>query len=459
MTVDLDAFVAAKRFGLGPRPGEIDANRADPRGRVLAQLERPDAVRLGNEDLPGGVEAIRDFVTHRQEVAAFRKSTPLKGSERMAREKELFGVNPVRSLYHTEVFARVNHAAETDHPFLERLVAFWSNHLCIGIDASAVVRLLAGQYERDVIRPHILGRFEDMLSASVHHPAMLEYLDNSKSVGPNSVHGQRSGKTLNENLARELMELHTLGVDGGYGQHDVIEVAKVLSGWTYKGLKRPDAGRFSFNSNWHEPGSATVLGQVYDQPGEAQGAALLRDLARHPATARHLSTKMVRYFLGYVPDGDLIDRLAGVYTASDGNLGALTKALVEAPEMWDPELKVLISPYEFLIATMRATDIRPPQQQVRRLMKIFGQLAWSPPSPAGWPDDADAWLSPDALLERVDWAEQMVRLADAPQDMDGYAETILGPAYDPETRQTLLRAESRGQAFVMLLMSPGFQRR
>ncbi|ADZ71467.1 hypothetical protein SL003B_3044 [Polymorphum gilvum SL003B-26A1] len=455
----MDAVVATRRFGYGAQPGEIAARATDPRASVLAELEHPDAALLDDADLPDRSAVMRRFFDYRDERKAFRASTQLKGAERGEAEREQLGPNPLQEIYRAEVLARIRRATATARPLLERLVAFWSNHLCIAANAGQVVRLLAGQFEREVIRPHVLGRFEDMLVAAMRHPAMLSYLDNDRSVGPNSRAGQRTGKSLNENLAREILELHTLGVDGGYSQADVTDFARVLTGWGFEGAKGDRPGAFLFRPARHEPGAPTVLGRVYGQAGEAKGLAVLRDLAHHPSTARFLSVKLVRHFLGRVPAGDLVDRLAGVYLGSGGDLGALTRALVAAPELWRPERPVLTAPYDFLVATLRASGAVPKDRQILRMLEVFGQPTWVPPSPAGWPDEAEAWLAPGALLERLDWAEMMAGIVDLPDDMDAYGRDILGAAYDPDTRLALRRAESRRQAFVMLVMSPGFQRR
>ncbi|PTW59414.1 uncharacterized protein (DUF1800 family) [Breoghania corrubedonensis] len=459
MSRDYQAFLATKRFGYGARPGEIAAALPDPVASVLAQLDgyNPDAGP--DDDLPGQVEATRHFFAFRDARGDFRKQSELKGPARDAREKELFGINPIYTVYSAEVLARARLAASSDRPFIERLVAFWSNHFCVAIDSDAIVRLLAGNYEREAIRPHVLGRFEDMLLATRRHPAMLAYLDNDKSVGPNSSFGKRTGKGLNENLARETMELHTLGVDGGYDQGDVIELSRILTGWSYEGPRGDEPGRFRFHPNTHEPGIRTLLGTSYPPQGEEQGIAALADLARHPATGRFLATKMVRHFLGRVPDGGLIDRLAATYAGSDGDLGALTRALVAAPEMWEPAHAVFISPFEFLTASTRATGLELNETEVARVLRIFGQVTWQPPSPAGWPDAPDAWLAPDALMERLDWAQRVAHLVPVPDDVDAFAADILGAAYDGDTRLAVTRAETRQQALAMLMMSPGMQRR
>lgn len=213
---------------------------------------------------------------------------------------------------------------------------FWSNHFCIGATKSNMSRIMAGAYEREAIRPHIFGRFEDMLIAAESHPAMLDFLDNRQSVGPNSPAGRRRGRGLNENLAREILELHTLGVSGGYAQADVTNLARIITGWTVVGregvLGFP--GSFAFNAGLHEPGVTPLLGRRYDQPGKAQGIAALTDLARHPATARFIAMKLARHFVTDVPPHALIDKLALTFRQSGGDLPSVYRALIEDDAAW-----------------------------------------------------------------------------------------------------------------------------
>ncbi len=459
MSRELHAYLAAKRFGFGVKPGELDSAPVDPRDLVLAQLERPQDALLEDPALPGRVGATLGLFKYRDDRKVLRNTPLPTGTNRSAYERMMLGPNPAWETYRIEARHRTIKAVTTNTPFLERLVSFWSNHLCIGVDNKPLVRLLAGEYERNVIRPHVLGRFEDMLVASASHPAMQDYLDNRKSIGPNSEAGRRTGNGLNENLAREILELHTVGVDGGYVQEDVTSFARILTGWAVYGKKGPKPGQFHFNPARHEPGIHVVMNKSYDQPGFEKGLAVLRDLVHKPETARFLSGKLVRHFLGEVPKGNLVDRLAAAYLSSGGNLGALTRTFIESAEVWADDPQVFTSPNEYLVATLRATGIDLKAKQILRMQSIFGQKLWDPPSPAGWPDGTNSWLAPDALLERLDWAEWVAAHADLPRNMSAFAQSILGPHYDASTRMAVERAESRRQAFALLVMSPGFQRR
>jgi uncharacterized protein (DUF1800 family) len=370
-----ESVIAANRFGLGPKPGELDRISPNPRQWLLAQL-------TGSRPLPRQFDG---FMNSAQlwDTFIYRYSTnqPIQAAQREARragDEALFArlgedynellhgwVTWAKENFLLENGARTNVALTTDEPFRERLVHFWSNHLVVpnGKQQSTV---LLGSYEREVIRPHVTGKFSDMLLAAAKHPAMLAFLDNNSSVGPRSVFGQRESKGLNENLAREILELHTLGVDGGYSQEDVISLANGITGWSVfpMGLDMPRQrllaadrsrvrGRFNFYEDWHEPGAFTLLGKTYSQSGIAQGEAMLNDLARHPKTARFLATKLARHFVSDDPPELLIARLANVYLQSDTNLGEVAKALVGSSEAWDNYGSKLKQPIDYVYSVMR----------------------------------------------------------------------------------------------------------
>jgi uncharacterized protein (DUF1800 family) len=308
----------------------------------------------------------------------------------------------------------------------------------------------------------VLGRFEDMLLAVETHPAMLYYLDNLQSIGPNSKAGERSHRGLNENLAREILELHTLGVDGGYRQNDVSSHARMITGWTVVGLegRLGEPGTFAFNANAHEPGAAQLLRTSYPQEGVAQGRAALHDLAHHPATANHLALKLARHFGADEPPPTVISRLAKTFVDTGGDLRLVTLALVDCPEAWAVPARKLRSPYDFLIAAMRITA-SPPQNpdQVLRELNLLGEPLWTPPGPNGFPDTETAWASPEGMKVRLETAAQIAtRIGDTldPRDL---LDKITADAASPETRQAMARAESRTQGLALLLMSPEVQRR
>ena len=371
-------------------------------------------------------------------------------------------LNIIQKTYRAEALARLQRAAIADCGFTERLVAFWSNHFCISANKGELARMWAGSFEREAIRPHVLGRFGDMLKAVEQHPAMLFFLDNQQSLGPDSRAGQNRKRGLNENLAREIMELHTLGVGGGYSQDDVTSLARIITGWSFAGRQGQlgTPGSFVFNANAHQPGAQPLLGKTYENNGVAQGEAALADIARHPSTAKFIATKFARHFVADDPPQALVAQLQEVFRKSDGDLKALTVALVDSDEAWQAPLTKLRNPYEFLVATGRLLA-RIPDDPANYLggLNLLGQPLWSPSGPNGFPDTNAAWAAPEGMKLRLDISAQLAsRVADKidPRDL---LELVAADAASEETRRTIERAESRQQALALLLMSPEFQRR
>jgi uncharacterized protein (DUF1800 family) len=322
---------------------------------------------------------------------------------------------------------------------------------------------MAGAFERDAIRPFVLGRFEDMLVAATRHPAMLMSLDNVGSVGPNSPAGKKRDRGLNENHARELLELHTVGVDAGYTQADVTSFAKVLTGWTFgRDMHKADAGIFGFQPYLHEPGDQVVMGKTYKDDllypvgDEGAGLAVLHDLAHHPATARHIATKLVSHFVADTPPQALVDRIATVFMKTGGDLKAVSRTLVQADEAWSGDGK-FVTPQQFLFASVRALDLDIDPPKAVQFLNLLGQPLWNPPSPQGFHDDKATWLAPDAMTTRLDIADRVGQLARSTSESKQLVDDVLSPSASPETRTAVTRAESRPQAIALLLMSPEFQ--
>jgi uncharacterized protein (DUF1800 family) len=371
-------------------------------------------------------------------------------------------LNVIQKTFRAEALARFQRASVAECGFAERLVVFWSNHFCISASKGGLARMWAGSFEREAIRPHVLGRFADMLMAVEQHPAMLFFLDNQQSLGPDSRAGINRHRGLNENLAREIMELHTLGVNGGYTQDDVTSFARVITGWTYAGrlgqLGQP--GTFVFNNNAHEPGAQRVLGKVYEAGGLAQGEAVLSDIARHPSTAKFIATKFAQHFVADDPPPALVARLQDVFTRTDGDLRLLANALVDSSEAWTAPLSKMRSPYEYMIATGRILS-RVPEEPGRYLggLNLLGQPLWSPAGPNGFPDTNAAWAAPEGMKLRLDIAAQVAAKLPDSIDPRELLELAAADAASDDTRRTVERAESRQQAMALLLMSPEFQRR
>ena len=476
---NFEAALALHRFGFGPVAGSIAAIADDPRGALLADLERPGAGRVAAAQLPNSAQAARSLFEFRAERLAKEK---LAQRAKQAAEAEGMGSaaanapnpdgdaqtpapqaaqnqNPPPALpvqlIQNEGKVRIEAAVAADIGFVERLVWFWSNHFCVSADK---IVSMAGAYEREAIRPHVLGRFVDMLTAVETHPAMLFYLDNGLSIGPNSTAGINRDKSLNENLAREILELHTLGVRTGYSQDDVTRFANVLTGWTWVAFGEPShGGEFVFVKRMHEPGEQTVIGKAYPDTGVNQGRAVLADLARQPATAAHIAHKFARHFVADQPPPSLVDKLTKSFTDSDGNLKELARTLIAAEEAWTPERTKLKRPAEWIISALRLTGAQWVVGRVMGGQALLGEPLWRPPAPNGFADDESEWI--DGLSQRIDAADNFAGGAAERLDPVALAEAGLGPLASAETRNTVARAQSRAQALVLLLMSPEFLRR
>ena len=464
-----DLSTALNRFGLGGRNDEQAP--ADPRRWLVQQLSqfepRPAAIAAA---LPSAklVVMLRESRDDRKER---KQEAEAAGTDPKAKAK-LDGVpGPYRDLrdaYVDAVGARAAAALTSTSPFVERLVHFWSNHFAVSVD-KIVTLGLAGAFEFEAVRPHVLGKFSDLLGAVERHPAMLLYLDQAQSIGPGSPLGARAAQRgnargLNENLAREILELHTLGVRSGYAQADVTEFARALTGWTVGGLAKqpilqgPGPG-FWFAAPIHEPGARSIMGKRYGQSGEAQAQAVLDDLARHPATARHIATKLARHFAADDPPPALVARLEQSFLQTGGDLPALYRVLIEAPEVWSGPPKFR-TPWDWTIGALRATGIKTlPAKSVAATLQQLGQAVWKPGSPAGYDDIAASWAGPDALYRRVEVAQRIAERTAATIDARTVAPLLFPGTLSAATATALARAESGPQALALLLASPEMMRR
>jgi uncharacterized protein (DUF1800 family) len=465
------AALGLHRFGFGPVGDAITTIAADPRGALVADLNRPGAGRLDAPDLVSSAEAAREVFDFRAERRAQQKlalrtekeSAPNGDTQAMAEPAKVPGADvapPAQKLplpqqiLLGEATARFSAATTAQIGFVERLVWFWSNHFCVSADKDAA---MVGAYEREAIRPHVLGRFVDLLQAVESHPAMLLYLDNVQSMGAESIAGINRDKGLNENLARETLELHTVGVRSGYSQADVTNFAKVLTGWTWTQPGDPvHGGEFVFMRRLHEPGDQTVLGKRYPDSGIDQGRAVLADLAQHPATAQHIGEKLARHFVADDPPPSLVAKLAKRFTATDGDLKELARTLVTAEESWSAPRTKLKPPAEWIAGVVKLTGSEAPIGRIMNAQVALGAPLWRPPAPNGYSDAEAAWI--DGIGRRIDIATEFA--ARAPHaDPLALLDSGLGPLASAQTRSTVARAESRGQALALLVMAPEFLRR
>lgn len=461
----LATIIAANRFGLGARPGELSSIGGDAREWLIEQINGSRPAPREISGLPTSAMAFQALVKARQQ----RRDGKDEESDAAAKRMEN-GRKQIVTLYQEQVAARYRLAIRTEEPFRERLVHFWTNHFAVSADKAQVVGL-AGTLENEAIRSNLHGRFVDLLLAVEAHPAMILYLDNQASIGPSSLLARRAAKRtkgerkldINENLAREILELHTLGVNGGYTQADVTTFARALTGWSVAAIrdKQPErAGQFEFREQAHEPGAKTILGKSYKEDGIEQPRTVLRDLAVHPATAQHIATKLARHFIADDPPKSAVDRLAQVFRDTEGDLPSLHRALVESPEAWLSLVTKFKTPHDFVVSTFRMLDFVPQQpQQILTPFQLLGQRPYTPGSPAGWPDTAGQWDGPDALLKRIEWASAVgKRMGSKVQPLDVGAQA-LGSALAERTRVAISRAESGAQGMALLLASPEFQRR
>ncbi|HEY2276621.1 MAG TPA: DUF1800 domain-containing protein, partial [Steroidobacteraceae bacterium] len=377
----------------------------------------------------------------------------------------------LQPIYRSEAIARFEHAVVTDRPFIERLTQFWTNHFAVSADKQFMAGL-AGSFEREAIRPRVLGNFGDLLIAAEMHPAMLLYLDNHLSVGPHSAAAvraarrQRSNGTIgiNENLGREILELHTLGVGGGYTQGDVTSFAKVITGWSVGGgnglFASGPPGRFVFRPDQHEPGTQTVVGRQYPDRGHEQGMLVLNDLAQHPATARHIATKLVRHFIADDPPPAAVERIAGAFTEFGGDLRPVYRALIDTREAWEQPLAKYKTPSDFIVSSYRGLSL--PVDAAHGPLapfELLGQRTWQPGSPAGWPDRSVDWDGASALLKRVEWADAVGGRVGSRRNAAELAPQLLGASLTETTSTAIARAASAQQAVTLLLAAPEFMRR
>src|SRR5688572_21426884 len=470
---------ALNGFGLGARTGERQ-RIGDPRAWLRSQLQG-DAPLI-NAPAEASTNAISEA------IRAFRMLA--QASDQQARQQAR---RALVSIAASESRAALTERVTTDRPFVERLVAFWSNHLCVSVGAKIRVAPLAGSYEREAVRPHVLGRFEDMVLASAKHPAMLVYLDNFQSIGPSSRGAQFGGRGrgqgaqqprgLNENYARELLELHTLGVNGGYTQQDVQELAKILTGWTVGGLARargqtmPSRGRrprgrptvqddsdgrigFAFQELLHEPGSKTVLGTRYTEDGVEEGERVIRALVRHPSTARFIAAKLVTHFVSDEPSASAVDRIARVFRESEGDLRVVSTALIDVPEAWSDGARKFRTPQDWFVAVLRAFNASEVSETAMPVLRQLRHPLWSPQSPKGFGDRTQEWADPDSLLNRAELARTIARRLRAQRVGPRILLDVVDvPPDDPLHKLLAANTVAADERIALALAGPAFQGR
>ncbi len=478
MVDNLSAVIAANRFGLGARPSELAGINRDARGWLKSQLY---GARVPSPLISQLASSSQIYQT---QVAALKArvqaSQSLPSAAIQAGANQSTTRNPILENFMAQVGARYQLAISTQESFRERLIHFWTNHFAVSMDKNAV-GAMAATLENEAIRPNLHRRFFDMLLAAESHPAMIVYLDNQLSIGPHSPMAQVATRRsnvlrkldINENLGREILELHTLGVGGGYTQSDVTQFAAALTGWSIGDEQRPFAiadrlkteqdvasGAFTFRDAVHEPGPQTILGKYYPEAGMDQAKAVLKDLSVHPATAKFIATKLARHFIADEPPASAVVRIAKAFLDSEGDLPTVHAAIVDCDEAWRSTSAKFKTPHELIVSAYRAIDYLPdrPQLLLQPLVAL-GQSPYSPGSPAGWEDLAGRWDGSDALMKRIEWAGQFAQRVSAHTSPLLSAQQSLGDALGEHTLMALMNAADRIQGTILWLVSPEFQRR
>ncbi|MDA0656309.1 MAG: DUF1800 domain-containing protein [Proteobacteria bacterium] len=446
-----EATIAANRFGLGARPGDLEKIGPNPKLWLANQLNPGQNLPPELQGLPHSSESVRFFFVAKKMMQQAKKEKDKQRKKMMQRK--------IRDAFQGEAAAHSLAAAKSDQPFRERLVRFWANHFTVSV-RNGKVRPVAYAFEREAIRPHVTGRFSDMLLAVARHPAMLIYLDNQKSIGPNSRAGRRRKKGLNENLAREILELHTMGASRVYTQADVISFAKMLTGWTMEGRKSATPGRFTFRQAIHEPGPKRFLGRILPEAGMREAETAMLMVAIHPETAWHVATKLATHFIADNPNPEAIAHIASAFSKSGGDLRATALAMLQINDAWAPKPAKMKTPAELVISVARALnlDLNMGKGMVRA-QNILGQKPYAAPSPAGWPDKAEAWAAPEAMMERLEWGASMAVHSRRDIDPVRFAKSILGPTVSENTLTWISRAPSVREGIALVFASPAFQRR
>lgn len=453
------AYIAVNRFGYGARDNELAQAKENPLKWLQSSLKTP----VFNDDLPNSEDILRQYAFYiQQKKKAKQENKVIDNSITTPDMKTKYHArNALLSLSSDTVKQAINSTQSVSW----RLLDFFSNHFSVTAKGRLMTGL-AGTLERESIAPNLLGQFEDLLLAVEQHPAMLIYLNNERSFGANSALNtkRKKGKTqkkkgLNENLAREILELHTLGVNGPYQQNDVTELANAITGWSVINFKKEHGSGFTFRQSGHEPGERTLLGKKYKNNGLLQGQQILKDLAINPATAKYLCYKLAHHFVSEKPPKSLLLKMEATWKITNGNIKQVMLTLFEAQESWFDSPQKFKTPREFVISTHRAlgtTKIN--DKALFNALSVLGQQPFNAGSPAGYSDKKTDWLGGSALMARIDWTTKISSYRNR-INAEKTMELALDEGVGEHTYKAVIRAESRQQALTLLVMSPEFQRR
>lgn len=467
------SMIAVNRFGYGAKPNELILASKSPKEWLIKQLAQSPPVAF-NSSLPSSSDIFLQLQVYRKNKKAAKKTVKELAGKDLNKPMSREGIvnkkvrNPALKLLNQLASDAIEQAIQSDHSLNWRLLDFFSNHFSVSA-SGPVMTAIAPTLEREVIAPNLLGNFEDLLVQVCQHPAMLIYLNNERSFGINSqINKNGRGKKkvgLNENLAREILELHTLGVDGGYQQQDVTALAKGITGWSVARIGRDEGSGFLYRANGHEPGNFTLLGKSYkkSRKNAKQGEMMLRDLANHPATARHVSFKLAHHFISEQPPESLINKMVKRWLATKGNIKEVVITLINAEESWHVDSQKFKTPREFVISSLRSIggNKKMNQRQLMKSLSALGQKPFNAGSPAGFSDSGNDWNGGSALMARIDWSAALSSKLSFKHkvNVENIMTNSFGLHISELSYKTVLRAESKEQAMTLLLMSPEFQRR
>jgi uncharacterized protein (DUF1800 family) len=460
MAVRTRALLALNRFGMGARPGDADIVAADPVAWILKSADGRGVSAITG--VPSGTERMAHIEALNKERREIREADAL------ARKSLPPGTDPpppARPVLRDEgmlmgddLRAMLVAVCLSNEPVKDRLASFWSNQLTVSSMRGEVAALVV-PYENEAVRPMLGGLFSDMLMASFVHPAMMLYLDAAQSFGPDSPAGKRAHRSYNENYAREVMELHTMGASGGYAQEDIVELALALSGWT---LER-ETGLVVFRADRHEPGERHLLGTAIPDAGSAQAGMALGLISSHPSTSARLCRRLASHFVADVPPQSLVSAMDHAWRASGGNLSVVYRALFSSPLAWNPSPGKFRSPWDFVVASARALGTGGDDAGAQAMLKhvrALGQPPFAAPSPQGYGDLEADWLTPDSIVQRINVAAAMASAA-APSGIDALhlSSDIIDVSPASHTHDEIAMAPSPIEALALVLASPEFQRR
>ena len=478
--------IAFNRFGYGRVFNQPDQEPSDPSEWLISQLKPinldsqltgsyASAINLSNsKEIIYQLGKFRQLTRRQQQSSSKSKKQNKKISkdqsnmmaegspqDKIKQSRRMLTKNAYGLQAHT-----LNNAITSNNGFQARLLDFFSNHFSVSA-TNINMRALAPTLEREAIAPYLSGYFANMLIAVEQHPAMLIYLNNVQSIGPRSTIGKRRGKGLNENLSREILELHTLGVNGGYTQNDVRELAMAITGWSvnYEGINNKTQSQrdaasdsFHFRDAAHEPGVRKILGKKYKQRNALQGVRILQDLAVHPSTANYMSHKIARHFIADDPDPDLVNAMSNAWLKTNGHIKSVLTVMIKHPASWSVNAEKYKTPRDFLISCVRACgSTKMADKQLLQSLKIMGQAPFNAGSPAGYDDTAETWNGPEALISRIEWVNKLSQAVN--KSAIDIGETVIAESLTKQSRKIIQRAESRQQAIALLLLSPEFLHR